>query len=182
MNTSDAVIVRFTQVGDVPAICSILNHHIAESVASFRTEPYGVEEWSKQLAAHSDRYPYLVAEVGGAVAGFAYAGPWNPKQAYAWTTESTVYLSPDHQGRGIGSLLYEELFKRLEQQGFRSVMAQISQPNPGSEALHARFGFKLLGSIRDAGHKLGSWHGVGIWQKEFGLLADPPVPPTPVER
>jgi phosphinothricin acetyltransferase len=116
------------------------------------------------------------------VAGLAYASAWRPKQAYAWTAESTVYVSPDHQGLGIGSLLYGELLKRLEQQGFRSVMAQISQPNPGSEALHARFGFELLGSIRDAGYKHGAWHGVGIWQKVLAGLADPPAPTAPVDR
>jgi phosphinothricin acetyltransferase len=182
MSTSDAVAVRFAQVGDAPAVSAILNHYIAESTSNFRTEPYEPEEWAEQFTANADRFPYLVAEVGGAVAGLAYASPWRPKQAYAWTAESTVYVSPDHQGLGIGSLLYGELLKRLEQQGFRSVMAQISQPNPGSEALHTRFGFELLGSIRDAGFKHGSWVGVGIWQKILAEPEHPPAPTAPVER
>ncbi|MQM26442.1 GNAT family N-acetyltransferase [Glycomyces albidus] len=182
MTTSDAVTVRFARVGDAPAASAILNHYIAESTSNFRTEPYEAEEWAAQFTANADRYPYLVAEAGGAVAGLAYASPWRPKQAYAWTAESTVYVSPGHLGLGIGSLLYGELLKRLEQQGFRSVMAQISQPNPGSEALHARFGFELLGSIRDAGYKHGGWVGVGIWQKLLAGLADPPEPTLPAER
>jgi phosphinothricin acetyltransferase len=176
MSTSDAVTVRFARVGDAPAASAILDHYIAESTSNFRTELYAPGEWAEQFAANADRFPYLVAESGGAVAGLAYASAWRPKQAYAWTAESTVYVSPDHQGRGVGSLLYGELLKHLEQQGFRSVMAQISQPNPGSEALHARFGFELLGSIRDAGFKHGSWVGVGIWQK---ILAEPEHPPAP---
>ncbi|GAA1664416.1 GNAT family N-acetyltransferase [Glycomyces endophyticus] len=182
MSSSDTVSVRFAQVEDVPAICAIVNHYIAESSSNFRTEPYSVEEWAEQLHAGAERYPYLVAEAGGAVAGVAYAGPWRPKQAYAWTAESTVYVSPAHQGLGIGSLLYGELLKRLEEQGFRSAMAQITQPNPGSEALHERFGFALLGSIRDAGFKHGAWHGVGIWQRELGAAPDLPAPTLPVRR
>lgn len=180
MSTSDAVAVRLAQAGDAPAASAILNHYIAESVSNFRTEPYGPGEWAAQFAAGAERFPYLVAEVGGVVAGLAYAGAWRPKEAYAWTAESTVYVSPDRQGLGIGSLLYGELLKRLEQQGFRSVMAQISQPNPGSEALHERFGFELVGSIRDAGFKHGAWVGVGIWQRTLAELADPPAPTAPV--
>ncbi|MFG3341568.1 GNAT family N-acetyltransferase [Glycomyces sp. NPDC048151] len=181
MSTSDAVAVRFARAEDAPAASAILNHYIAESVSNFRTEPYEDGEWAAQFADNADRFPYLVAEVDGAVAGLAYASAWRPKQAYAWTAESTVYVSPSHQGLGIGSLLYGELLKRLEQQGFRSVMAQISQPNPGSEALHSRFGFELLGSIRDAGYKHGAWVGVGIWQKTLAELSDPPAPTGPAE-
>ncbi|WP_335987348.1 GNAT family N-acetyltransferase [Glycomyces sp. MUSA5-2] len=181
MSSTDVVAVRFAQAEDVPAICAIVNHYIAESSSNFRTEPYPVEEWAEQLAAGRERYPYLVAGAAGAVAGVAYASPWRPKQAYAWTAESTVYVSPAHQGLGIGSKLYTELLARLEKQGFRSVIAQITQPNPGSEALHRRFGFELLGTIRDAGFKHGDWHGVGIWQRDFGL-AGVPEPTRPVER
>ncbi|MEU6859526.1 N-acetyltransferase family protein [Glycomyces sp. NPDC046736] len=174
--------VRFARAGDAPAAAAILNHYIAESDANFRTEPYTAEEWAAQLEGAAGQYPYLVAETGGDVAGLAYAGPWRPKQAYAWTAEATVYLSPAHLGLGIGSLLYRELLARLEKQGFRSVMAQITQPNPGSEALHERFGFELLGSIRDAGYKRGAWHSVGIWQRQLADLTDPPVPPAPADR
>ncbi|MEU6250669.1 N-acetyltransferase family protein [Glycomyces sp. NPDC047010] len=181
MSSTDVVAVRFARAEDVPAICAIVNHYIAETSSNFRTEPYPVEEWAEQLAAGADRYPYLVAEAAGAVAGLAYASPWRPKQAYAWTAESTVYVSPKHQGLGIGSKLYAELLDRLGAQGFRSVMAQITQPNAGSEALHKRFGFELLGTIRDAGFKHGGWHGVGIWQKDLGLTG-PPEPTRPVGR
>ncbi|WP_035698781.1 GNAT family N-acetyltransferase [Glycomyces tenuis] len=181
MSNTEAVTVRIARPEDVPAVCAIINHYIAHSTSNFRTEPYRVDEWTALLETHSERYPWLVAESGGEVAGLAYAGPWNPRDAYAWTAEATVYVADGHRGKRIGSLLYDELFKRLEQQGFRSVMAQVTRPNPGSEALHAASGFERVGTIRDAGYKHGAWHDVGIWQRELGSLDDPPRPTLPVE-
>jgi phosphinothricin acetyltransferase len=179
MSNPRAAAVRVAEAEDMAAVCAIMNHYIATSIATFRTEPYEVEEWTAQLEARSGRYPWLVAEADGEVVGLAYAGPWNPRGAYAWTAEATVYVADGRHGRGLGSLLYGDLLKRLEQQGFRSVMAQVSRPNPGSEALHAAFGFERLGVIRDAGYKHGAWHDVGIWQRELAVLGDPPPPTLP---
>jgi phosphinothricin acetyltransferase len=139
-------------------------------------------EWEKDLLAYRDRYPWLVAEDGGEVAGVAYAKPWNPREAYDWTAESTIYVAKDHGGKRIGRKLYGRLFELLERQGFRSVMAQVTQPNPGSEKLHAAFGFERLGVIRGAGYKHGRWLDVCLWQKELTDPGDPPASPTPVER
>lgn len=181
MSDPEAVTVRTARPDDVPAICAIINHYIAHSTANFRTEPYQADQWSALLETYGGRYPWLVAESGGEVAGVAYAGPWNPRDAYAWTAEATVYVADGHRGKRVGSLLYGELFERLEQQGFRSVMAQVTQPNPGSEALHAAFGFERVGTIRAAGYKHGEWRDVCIWQRELATLDDPPKPTLPAE-
>jgi phosphinothricin acetyltransferase len=181
MSTSEAVTVRIARPGDMPAVCDIVNDSIVHHTASFRTVPQAESEWLHDLAEYGERYPWLVAEQDGTVVGIAYAKPWNPRGAYAWTAEATVYVADGHHGKGIGSLLYASLINRLDAQGFRSVMAQVTQPNPGSEALHAAFGFQRVGTIRDAGYKHGEWRDVCVWQRELARLTDPPEPTAPVE-
>ncbi|MDA1358764.1 GNAT family N-acetyltransferase [Glycomyces luteolus] len=178
----DLVTVRFAESSDAAAFAAIVNHYIARSTANFRTEPQPASDWEQEIAAYGGRYPWLVAESDGEVVGLAYAKPWNARQAYDWTAEATVYVADGQRGRRVGSTLYRELLKRLEAQGFRSVMALVTSPNEGSEALHASFGFKLVGTIDAAGYKHGEWRDVGVWQKILAELADPPVPTAPPER
>ncbi|GAA2261156.1 GNAT family N-acetyltransferase [Glycomyces scopariae] len=182
MTSTDVVAVRFAESSDAVSIAAIVNHYIAESTANFRTEPQSAADWEQELASYGSRYPWLAAEYGGELVGLAYAKPWNPRQAYDWTAEATVYVAEGQRGRRVGSTLYRELFARLESQGFRSVMALVTSPNPGSEALHAAFGFRLVGRIDAAGYKFGGWHDVGIWQKPLAVPADPPAAPVPVRR
>jgi phosphinothricin acetyltransferase len=182
MTSTDVVAVRFAESSDAVPIAAIVNHYIAESTANFRTEPQTAAEWAHDLETYGSRYPWLAAEFEGELVGLAYAKPWNPRQAYDWTAEATVYVAEGQRGRRVGSTLYRELLGRLEAQGFRSVMAQVTNPNPGSEALHAGFGFELLGSIKAAGFKFGSWHDVGIWQKTLAAPDGPPAPTAPVAR
>lgn len=184
MSSSDTlpdgpVLVRFAESADAAAIAGIVNHYIATSTANFRTEPQPAADWERELADYGVRYPWIVAEYEGAVVGVAYAKPWNPRQAYDWTAEATVYVAEGQRGRQVGSTLYRELLKRLESQGFRSVIALVTSPNPGSEALHAGFGFRLVGTIDAAGYKFDGWHDVGVWQKRLTDLDDPPKPTAP---
>ena len=125
-----------------------------------------------------DRYPWLVALQGGTIGGIAYAKPWNPRRAYDWTTEVTVYVRDGLQGQGIGSALYQRLLELLEAQGFRSMMAGITLPNDASVALHESFGFRQVGTLRRIGFKMGAWHDVGHWQR--WVTADPDAEPTPL--
>ena len=178
----DMVAVRFAVVSDASGIAAIVNHYIEHGTANFRTEPQTAAEWEHEIAAYGGRYPWLAAEYDGELVGLAYAKPWNARQAYDWTAEATVYVAEGQRGRRVGSTLYRELLKRLEAQGFRSVMAQVTRPNAGSEALHAAFGFELVGTVKAAGYKHGAWRDVGIWQKTLAELADPPAPTAPVEH
>lgn len=180
--SGDVVAVRHAEVADAAAVAAIVNHYIAHSTANFRTEPQSAAEWEREINAYGGRYPWLAAVCGDEVVGLAYAKPWNARQAYDWTAEATVYVADGQQGRRVGSTLYRELLKRLEAQGFRSAMALVTSPNPGSEALHAAFGFELVGTVKAAGYKHGGWHDVGVWQKALAELADPPEPTSPVER
>ena len=182
MSTSDLVAVRFVESSDAASVAAIVNHYIEHGTANFRTEPQSAAEWEREIDAYAGRYPWLAAVHEDEVVGLAYAKPWNARQAYDWTAEATVYVAEGQRGRRVGSTLYRELLKRLEGQGFRSVMALVTSPNPGSEALHAGFGFELVGTVKAAGYKHGGWHDVGVWQKILAEPADPPEPTVPVER
>nr|ADF81054.1 phosphinothricin acetyltransferase [Tobacco plastid transformation vector pSS33]ADF81056.1 phosphinothricin acetyltransferase [Tobacco plastid transformation vector pSS42]AEO95758.1 phosphinothricin acetyltransferase [synthetic construct]AEO95759.1 phosphinothricin acetyltransferase [synthetic construct] len=168
--------IRRATEADMPAVCTIVNHYIETSTVNFRTEPQEPQEWTDDLVRLRERYPWLVAEVDGEVAGIAYAGPWKARNAYDWTAESTVYVSPRHQRTGLGSTLYTHLLKSLEAQGFKSVVAVIGLPNDPSVRMHEALGYAPRGMLRAAGFKHGNWHDVGFWQLDFSL----PVPPRPV--
>ena len=109
--------------------------------------------------------PWLVAEQGAQVVGYAYAGKWNARAGYRFSAEITVYLEPGHARRGIGSALYGELFPLLEAQGIRAVIAGIALPNEGSVALHEKFGFTKVAHFRAIGFKFSQWIDVGYWQR-----------------
>ncbi|KPI15316.1 Phosphinothricin acetyltransferase [Actinobacteria bacterium OK074] len=171
--------IRPATVADMPAVCDIVNHYIETSTVNFRTEPQTPQEWTLDLLHLQERYPWLVAEVDGQVAGIAYAGPWKARNAYDWTAESTVYVSPRHQRLGLGSTLYTHLLKSMEAQGFKSVVAVIGLPNDPSVRLHEALGYTARGTLRAAGFKHGGWHDVGFWQRDF-TLPEPPRPVRPV--
>ena len=118
--------------------------------------------------AHHEQYAWLVATGDDdQVVGFAKASPWKGRCAYTYSAEVTVYVKPDHHGRGIASALYAELLPRLETSGFHTLFAGITVPNDASERLHARFGFERLGVLREAGRKFDGWHDVALWQRQL---------------
>jgi phosphinothricin acetyltransferase len=120
-------------------------------------------------------HPWLVAERGGEVVGYAYACELNPRPAYRWAASVSVYVAADGRGRGRGRALYEELFARLRRQGLRIACAGITLPNPASVTLHEHLNFEPVGVLREIGWKDGEWLDVGWWQLE--LTPAPPGPP-----
>jgi phosphinothricin acetyltransferase len=168
---------------DAAACAEIYAPSVESTPISFELEPPDAAEFARRIAKYSATHQFLVAEVDGEVAGYAYGCPWAERAAYRWSVESSVYIDPRHQGRGLGRALYAELFDRLRAQGFRVVVAGITLPNPASIGLHESVGFEPIGTLRDIGWKDGSWHDVGYWQL---FLESPgeeepakPAPPGP---
>jgi phosphinothricin acetyltransferase len=112
--------------------------------------------------------PWLVAEQGGTVVGYAYASPWKGRCAYRFSVESTVYLDPVHADRGIGTRLYTALLDAIRALGMRTVIGGIALPNPRSIALHERLGFSKVAEFRQLGFKQARWVDVGYWQLLLG--------------
>lgn len=157
--------IRNIQIKDLPRVCAIYNHYVLTTHASFETDPVPVEEMERRMIEYSNDYPWLVYEKDGDVIGFCYASKWRPRPAYRYTAEVTIYLDKDHLSKGIGKLLYQELFSQLKSQGIHSIIATIAIPNEKSQALHEGLGFKQVAQFKDMGFKLEKWIDVGYWQK-----------------
>lgn len=121
-------------------------------------------------------YPYLVAEIDGEVVGYAYASQHRAREAYRWSVDVTVYISPTAHRQGIGRAIYQKLLPILERQGFHAAYAGIALPNAASVGLHQALGFSLIGTYPEVGFKHGQWHSVGFWRKALGG----PTPPTEI--
>lgn len=163
---------------DAAAISEIYAPYVSASNVSFETEPPSPHEMQARIEAGHGLYPWFVAEnQAGEIAGYAYATAFRPRPAYRYAVETSVYVSPRHQGRGIGSSLYRSLLATLEAQGFAQAIAAITLPNEASVRLHEALGFIAAGRYLQVGYKLGGWHDVGLWQRALAPATNPPTEP-----
>jgi phosphinothricin acetyltransferase len=169
---SPQAVVRAAVPADAEPVAAIFAHYVATSVATFEEVAPAAADWRRRLDDLAARnLPFLVAEAEGdrAVCGFAYASPWRPKPAYRHTVEDTVYLSPGHTGRGIGSALLGTLLAGCAEAGARQVIAVIADTgSDASAALHRRFGFTQAGLLSGVGRKHGRWIDTVLMQKDLG--------------
>ena len=165
----DVSTIRLATLDDVPAILEISNWAAMSTAANFAVEPERLDAWQDDFRQTAERFPWFVAvnDTDGAIA-FAKATPWKGRCAYAWSAEVTVYVHPDHHRRGIGRALYSRLIATLQAQGYRTLLAGITLPNPASVALHESFGFKQVAAFEQVGFKFGVWHTVGYWEAFLG--------------
>jgi L-amino acid N-acyltransferase YncA len=165
-------VVRPAALADAEQVAAIFAHYVATSVVTFEEVAPTAEDWRRRLDDMAGQnLPFLVAEVGGdgAICGFAYASPWRPKPAYRYTVEDTVYLSPGHTSRGIGSVLLGRLLAGCTKAGARQVIAVIADTgSDASAALHRRFGFTEAGRLSAVGRKHGRWIDTLLMQKDLG--------------
>ena len=156
--------IRSANPNDAEAIASIYGPYVRDTSISFETEPPSAEEMRSRIVATLSGHPYLVAERGGAVIGYAYSGPFHRRAAYRTTVEVSAYIAADARGGGAGRALYEALLTELRTRSFHAAIGVIALPNAASVALHERFGFRHVGTLREVGAKFGHWHDVGWWQ------------------
>lgn len=163
VDSAAPALVRPARADDVEAITAIYAHHVRHGVASFEETPPESREMGRRWAAIRDRgLPFLVAEIGaeigGEIAGFAYAAPYRERTAYRWAVEDSIYLAAGFERRGIGTLLLGEIIERCTESGMRQLIAIIGDSaNAASIAIHARHGFRLAGTLPSVGFKLGRW-------------------------
>jgi L-amino acid N-acyltransferase YncA len=166
--------VRDALQADMAAVRDLYVHYVLHSLATFEETPPTLDDMLARRRASVDLgLPYIVAEVGGAIAGFAYAGLYRSRPAYCYAIEDSVYVSDGKTGRGIGSALLGELIARCERGPWRQILAVVGDStNAGSIALHRRFGFELVGTLRSVGLKHGQWVDTPILQRGLGLGDD----------
>ena len=141
---------------DSAAIAAIYDHHVRHGTASFDSEGPSAEQWSAKIAdVRSRSWPFLVAEVDGTVAGYAFATQFRDRPAYAHTCENSIYIDPAAIGRGIGTQLLAELIEQARACGFHQMIAVIGGGEIASVALHTKLGFVERGRMKDVGFKFG---------------------------
>ena len=155
---------------DIPAITRIYDHAVRHGTASFELTPPDEAEMRRRMQDLVGLdYPYLVAELDGAVGGYAYAGPYRTRPAYHWSVEDSVYIAPQMQRRGLGRALLDHLITVSEARGFRQMIAVIgdSEQMP-SIALHEAAGFRLVGTLASVGFKHQRWLDSVLMQRALG--------------
>jgi len=168
--------LRLAREADAPAVRAIYAPIVTETTTSFEAEPPSVEEVARRIRTTLATHPWLVAEIGGAVVGYAYAGPHRSRTAYQWSTEVSVYVHADARRRGVARALYLALFEVLRLQGYVNAYAGITQPNAPSMSFHEAIGFEPVGVYRRVGFKHGAWHDVA-WSQLRLREDDAPAPP-----
>jgi phosphinothricin acetyltransferase len=175
---ASGVILRPAAAGDIAAITRIYADAVINGTASFELTPPDQAEMTRRYAALADNgYPYIVAELSGAIAGYAYAGPYRTRPAYNWTVEDSIYVAPQFHRRGIGLVLLKQLVAESERRGFRQMIAVIgdSAQTP-SIALHEAAGFTPVGTFRAIGYKHGKWLDTPLMQIALGTSDTAPPP------
>jgi len=158
--------IRPAIAGDDAAACArIYAPFVARSWVSFELDPPDAAEIARRLAAYGGSHGWLVAELDGVVAGYAYGAPHRDRAAYASSCDVAVYVDPAHSRQGLGRALYAELLPRLAGKGYHAAFAGIALPNDASIGLHEAVGFTPVGIYREVGWKLGGWRDVGWWQR-----------------
>ncbi len=157
--------IRPIRVEDAAALAAIYNHYIEHSTATFDTEPLSDRQMLSRLEAIVGRRPgYVSLSEAGEFQGYAYAHPWKEKAAYRYTLETTIYLAPRFVGQGIGRALLSHLVEGCRREGYRSLIACITQGNVASETLHRKMGFRPVSRFVQVGTKFGRWIDVADYQ------------------
>jgi L-amino acid N-acyltransferase YncA len=164
------VLIRASTEADVPAIQAVYATAVLHGTGTFETEVPDTSEMARRRTEVLGRgLPWLVAESGGRVLGYAYANYFRPRMAYRFCLEDSIYLAPDAQGQGLGRLLLAELMARCEAAGARQMLAVIGDAeNKGSIALHSALGFAHTGVLKSSGWKFGRWLDVVLMQRQLG--------------
>jgi L-amino acid N-acyltransferase YncA len=168
--------LRLATSDDAAALVAIYAPLLRDTAITFEVEPVGTDEMRRRVTTTLRRHPWLVAEIDGEVAGYAYAARHRARAAYDWSADVSVYLARQARRRGLGRALYIALLDLLTAQGFANAMAGIALPNDASVRLHESLGFTAVGVYRSVGWKLSSWHDVGWWQLRLTSSDAPPQP------
>lgn len=158
-------VIRPATARDAEACARIYAPFVTDGWVSFELEPPDPVEMARRIEDYGASHAWLVAEVDGAVAGYAYGSPHRTRAAYASSCDVAIYVDPMQARQGIGRALYTALFPLLAAKGNHAAFAGIALPNEASIGLHETMGFTPVGIYREVGWKLGEWRDVGWWQR-----------------
>lgn len=188
---TDGIKIRAASPEDAPALLRVYAPYVKNTAITYEYDVPSVDEFSKRIETTLKRFPYLVLERGDEIIGYAYAGPLHSRPAYDWSVETSLYLSEDVRGDGLGRLIHDALENVLREQGFLNMNACIAYPEKEDEYLtrnsaefHAHLGYRTIGGFTKCSYKFRRWYGMVWMEKLIGehLEDQPPVTPFPQIR
>lgn len=172
------MILRIIDDIDIAQVIEIYAPFILNTVVTFENKVPSVNEFKNRIDHYLEYFPWLVADDGGKIAGYAYASKYRDRIAYQWVVEISVYMHPDYKKKGIAKKLYEALLDILRLQGIYRIYAVIGLPNDESVKFHEKMGFSWFASYKNTGYKLGRWRDTGWWEFVLKQADEEPAPPV----
>ncbi len=168
------ITVRNATLHDAPHILKIYAHYVSQTAVSFEYDVPSLAEFTERMQRIMQQYPYLVAERGSTVVGYAYAAPFIGRAAYCRSCETAIYLDRDMKKQGIGKMLYTALEKKLKAMGMQNLYACIGLPcaaydpyiTTNSADFHAHMGYRQVGVFRKCGYKFNRWYDM-VWMEKI---------------
>lgn len=162
--------IRFRPVKpcDAAALVEIYRPYVEIKTASLEYDTPSVDEFTRRIETISAEFPYIVCELDGRIIGYAYAHRYKERFGYRFCAELTIYLAGDCTKQGIGRRLYSALIELLGLMGYKNLYGIVTDPNPGSFALHRSLGFTETGREHLAGVKFGKWLDVVLFERQLG--------------
>jgi L-amino acid N-acyltransferase YncA len=171
-------IIRTAKASDTASVLKIYAPYIENTSFTFETEVPSIDSFKERINTYLQSWPWLVCEINGVIAGYAYGTKHRERVAYQWSVESSVYVHDDFQRAGVARALYTALIEILKLQGFRNLYAVINLPNDKSVSFHEKLGFEYFATYKKVGYKLGKWKNVGWWQLQLNEYSMEPLPPV----
>ena len=164
------ITIRPSHDTDLPAITAIYGHHVRHGTGTFEIDPPSEADMATRRAdVLAKGLPWIVAEDGGQVIGYAYCNSFKPRPAYRFSAEDSIYMAPEAAGKGVGRALLAELVAQAEAQGLRKLIAVIGDSaNAGSIGVHRALGFTPVGVLKSCGWKFGQWRDVVMMERPLG--------------
>lgn len=176
-------LIRIATEADSPRLLEIYAPYVLNTAISFEYDVPSREDFAGRIRSTLARFPYLVVEADGLAVGYAYAGTFKSRAAYAWSVEASIYVDGGFHGRGIGRALYESLEACLREQGVTNVNACIATPVVDDEYLtrasilfHARMGYRVVGEFTSCACKFGRWYDMTWMEKHLAPHVQNPAP------
>ena len=166
--------IREVQIDDAGRLSEIYSYYVRDTAISFEYDAPTEDEFAKRIKLITEKYPYLVCVDDEEVVGYAYAGSYSPRQAYDWTVTTSIYVDKEYRRKGIGTLLYDELEKRLKEQGIVNLLAGVASCENEDEYLthdsskfHINKGYTQVAHMKAVGKKFGKWYDLLWYQKRL---------------
>lgn len=172
--------IRFATVKDAVGILEIYGEYIKNTAVTFEIEVPTLSAFEERMERIMSQFPWLVCEIDGEIAGYAYASKHGERAAYRWSADLSVYIHEKFHRNHIASELYDEVIALLRKQGYYTVYAGVSTPNPKSEAFHRAYGLRCLGEFKNVGYKLGEWRGVAWYELPIAEYVKVPEEPRSI--